>query len=168
MNQRLLVFVISIFFSFPAYAGVADFLNGVKLGQPLPQHDLQFIGAAPDTANKLLLIDFWATHCAPCVTSIPEVNALHDKFAPKGLLIIGLSDETEAKVKPFLEKHPMRYASAIEGSKSLQKALRIKAIPYAIFVDRNGKIVWRGQPDDITDELVESLLRLNAKVSIAK
>jgi cytochrome c biogenesis protein CcmG, thiol:disulfide interchange protein DsbE len=168
MNKRVLGFLLAVFVACPVHAGVADFLNGVKVGQPLPAHDIQFLGASPDTTDKLLLIDFWATHCAPCVTSIPEVNALHDKFAPKGLVIIGLSDEAEAKVKPFLAKHPMRYASAIEGPKSLQKALRIKAIPYAIFVDRKGKIVWRGQPDDITDELVESLLRADAKLSLAK
>ena len=96
------------------------------------------------------------------------MNALHDKYTAKGLVIIGLSDETEAKVKPFLVKYPMRYASAVEGTKSLKKELRIKAIPYSIFVDRAGKIVWRGQPDDITDKLIDSLLLTNVQVKAAK
>ena len=168
MNKRMLGFLLAAIITFPVQAGLADFLNGVKVGQQLPAHNFQFIGSVPDTSDKLLLIDFWATHCAPCITSIPEVNALHDKYAAKGLVIIGLSDETEAKVKPFLVKHPMRYASAIEGTQSLKKELRIKAIPYAIFVDRTSKIVWRGQPDDITDKLIDSLLLGNAKAKAAK
>ena len=97
----MLRFLLAAIITFPVHAGIADFLNGVKVGQQLPARNFQFIGSAPDTSDKLLLIDFWATHCAPCITSIPEVNALHDKYAAKGLVIIGLSDETEAKVKPF-------------------------------------------------------------------
>ena len=62
----------------------------------------------------------------------------------------------------------MRYASAVERTKSLKQELRIKAIPYAIFVDRTGKIVWRGQPDDITDKLIDSLLLTNVQVKAAK
>jgi thiol-disulfide isomerase/thioredoxin len=108
MNKQLSAFVFAALFTLAANAGIVDFLNGVKLGKPLPDNDLQYLGVPVVTIDKLLLIDFWATHCAPCVASIPDINALHDKFAPKGLVIIGVSDETEAKVKPFLVKHPMR------------------------------------------------------------
>jgi thiol-disulfide isomerase/thioredoxin len=159
MRKYLYALIFAALSALSANAGVVDFFNGVKLGKPLPENDLQYLGVPPVTTDKLLLIDFWATHCAPCVASISEINALHDKFAPKGLVIIGISDETEAKVKPFLLKHPMRYASAIEGSKSIHKALQIKALPYSIFVDGKGKIMWRGQPSEITDELVESMLK---------
>jgi thiol-disulfide isomerase/thioredoxin len=162
MHKYLSAFALAALFTVSADAGIVDFLNGVKLGKPLPENDLQYLGVPPVTTDKLLLIDFWATHCAPCVASIPEINALHDKFAPKGLVIVGVSGETEAKVKPFLVKHPMRYASAPEGAKSIQKALQIKALPYSIFVDGKGKIVWRGQPSEITDDVVESLLKKNS------
>jgi thiol-disulfide isomerase/thioredoxin len=167
MNKQLSAFVFAALFTLAANAGIVDFLNGVKLGKPLPDNDLQYLGVPVVTIDKLLLIDFWATHCAPCVASIPDINALHDKFAPKGLVIIGVSDETEAKVKPFLVKHPMRYVSALEGAKSIQKALQIKALPYSIFVDGKGKMVWRGQPSEITDDVVESLLKKNGE-AIAK
>jgi hypothetical protein len=72
--------------------------------------------------------------------------------------MIGVSPEPKALVASFMEKVPMHYASAVEGTPSLHKALRIRAVPYAIFVDRAGTIVWRGQPSEITEQLIESLL----------
>jgi thiol-disulfide isomerase/thioredoxin len=142
----------------PAQAGFVDIFNGVTVGAQLPKNDLVFLGAAPSTANNVRLIDFWATTCAPCRTSIPKLNALHQKYASKGLVMIGVSEESKEVVAPFLEKVPMHYAAAVEGMYSLHKALRIRALPYAIFVDRSGTIVWRGQPEEITEQLIESLL----------
>ena len=143
----------------PAQAGVADLINGVKVGAQLPMLDLHYVGAAPLLENRLLLVDFWATWCEPCRTSIPALNALQAKFAEKGLTVIGVTQESEKFVQPFLQMVPMHYASAADGNPSLYRALHIKALPYAMFVSPNGKIVWRGQPDEIDDDLVERLLR---------
>lgn len=144
-------------------ASFVDMFNGVNVGTALPAHEIRHVaGAVPDAAAKLRLIDFWSTTCAPCRTSIPQLNALHDKYASRGLALIGVSDEPADKVLPFLEKLPMRYAVAVEvdpaAPTSLHKSLRIRALPYAIFVDRGGVIVWRGQPEQIDAALVEALL----------
>lgn len=154
---------VALFAATPSHAGFVDLFNGVKVGTALPAHEIrQVAGAVPDAAAKLRLIDFWATTCAPCRTSIPQLNALHDKYASRGLALIGVTDEAADKVLPFLEKLPMRYAVAVEADPaaptSLHRSLRIRALPYAIFVDRRGIIVWRGQPEQIDDGLVEALL----------
>ena len=143
----------------PAQAGMADLINGVKVGAQLPTLDLHYFGSAPTVENRLLLIDFWATWCEPCRTSIPALNALQARFAEKGLSVLGVTQESENVVLPFLKLIPMRYASAADGDPSLFHALRIKALPYAIFVAPGGRIVWRGQPEEIDQALVESLLR---------
>lgn len=141
-----------------ARAGFVDIFNGVTVGAPVPRSELVFLATAPQTANRVQLIDFWATTCDPCRTTIPKLNTLHQKYAAKGLVIIGVSEESKETVTSFLNKVPIEYAAAVEGSSSLHKALRIRALPYAIFVDRSGTIVWRGQPADITETLIESLL----------
>jgi hypothetical protein len=53
----------------------------------------------------------------------------------------------------------MKYATAVEGTPSLHKALGIRAYPYAILVNPKGKIVWRGQPSELTDEFLANFLR---------
>ena len=142
----------------PAQAGMADLINGVKVGAQLPALDLHYFGSAPLQEGRLTLIDFWATWCEPCRTSIPALNALQARFAEQGLRVIGVTQESETLVAPFLKIVPMRYASAADGMPSLYQALHIKALPYAIFVTPGGKIIWRGQPDEIDDALVENLL----------
>nr|WP_295775823.1 TlpA disulfide reductase family protein [Rhodoferax sp.] len=142
-----------------ASAGLLDWYNGVKLDVPLPEHDLQFTtSAAPAMDGKLVLMDFWATWCAPCRESIPKLNTWNAAYGPKGLVVIGVSPETLELVTPFAQRMNMQYAVAVEGKKSIQKAFGIKGLPYAFFVNKAGKIVWRGSPTEITDQLIESLL----------
>jgi thiol-disulfide isomerase/thioredoxin len=158
MKRLLLGLSLAIALVSGAHAGFVNFINGVKVGTPVPANDLQFLGEAPELPNRVVLIDFWATWCEECRETIPKLNALHEKFANNGLVIVGVSQETKAEVIPLLEKLQMHYPLAVEGTKSLHKAFGIRAIPYAILVDRSGHVVWRGQPSEITDELVLSLL----------
>jgi thiol-disulfide isomerase/thioredoxin len=158
MKRLLLGFALAVALVSGSYAGLVDFINGVKIGASMPENGLQFLGVAPELAGHVQLVDFWATWCEECRESIPKLNALHDKFANKGLVIVGVSQETKEELAPFLIRLPMHYPTAVEGNRSLHKALGIRGIPYAMFVDRSSRIVWRGQPSEITDDLVLSLL----------
>lgn len=156
---RTIAFCLVALLSFaPAQASFVDMFNGVTVGTQLPRNDLVFLGATPPSGGRVQLIDFWASTCEPCRTSIPKLNALHQKYVSKGLVMIGVSEESKEIVASFLDKVPMQYTSAVEGAYSLHKALQIRALPYAIFVDRSGTIVWRGQSSEITEQLIESLL----------
>jgi thiol-disulfide isomerase/thioredoxin len=142
----------------PVRAGIMDWFNGASTGTDLPAHDARLVSGQLLLNPKLTLIDFWATWCAPCRNNVPHLNAVAEKYGPRGLSVLALSMEKVETVAPHLATWGMKYAVLAGGSNPLQTSLSIRALPYAILVDKSNKIVWRGQPEELTDVLVESQL----------
>jgi peroxiredoxin len=101
--------------------------------------------------GKAVLLDFWATWCKPCVKSMPALQKLHDKFAPKGFTVLGIStDEEKKKVKPFIEKHKIAYPILLDAEESpAWEIYKVKVIPMMFLIDAKGQIVkqWVGEAD---------------------
>ncbi|MBX3387048.1 MAG: TlpA family protein disulfide reductase [Phycisphaeraceae bacterium] len=116
-------------------------------GKPLPVAlgNEKFLGDAPDTAGKIIVIDFWATWCGPCVRAMPGLERLYQQNKAD-VVVIGLSDEPEGTVKPFLAKHKHEYPQAIDTKMTLYSAMGIRAIPHAIVISTDGHIRWQGNP----------------------
>lgn len=143
-------------------AGILDWFTGVKLGQVLPEFDAEYIDAEPSRNDRLLLVDFWATWCAPCRIEFPHLNKLHEAYTARGLEVVGLTKEPKVVVQAFLPKVDIRYKLGTGGAKPLQSTLGIKALPYAVLVGKDNKIVWRGQSSDLSATEIERYLRAAA------
>lgn len=93
----------------------ASFLSAqVRTGQPAPGiHVGEWVFNAPSdpsTKRKFVVLEFWATWCAPCIKAVPHLNDLHAKFADrKDLYFISISDEEPGKIRRTLQKVDMRY-----------------------------------------------------------
>ncbi|MDB6028805.1 MAG: alkyl hydroperoxide reductase [Verrucomicrobiales bacterium] len=111
----------------------------------------------PETKGKFVLIDFWATWCPPCRESIPELNKLHKQFGDK-LVVIGLSDESEADVRAMKDPK-IEYAIAIDTQARLKGAIHVEGIPHVILMDPNGIVRWEGVPGIAGHELTESVVQ---------
>jgi len=91
--------------------------------------------------GKVVLIDFWATWCGPCVYEIPGFIKLYDKYNERGLEIIGLSVDRDRKaVVDFAEKRGVNYPIAFADGEIQENYGGIRAIPVTVFVDREGRI----------------------------
>jgi thiol:disulfide interchange protein DsbD len=104
-------------------------------------------GGNIDTAalsGKVVVVNFWATWCVPCIQEIPGFNKLHKDFAGQGVAVLGISmdDEGAARVQPFLKKHPMDYPVGL-GSEALNKQYNLDQLPVTLVFDRTGKQVKR-------------------------
>lgn len=151
MNRReALLIATTLTVAGRASAGVMDWYNGVKVGAALPVFDTEQLGAAPPSEWKLRLIDFWATWCAPCREEFPHLNELYARFGSQGLALIGLTQEPRSVAEAFLPKVSIAYPVGAGGTRPLQKQLGIKALPYAVLVDKGNKIVWRGQASSMS------------------
>jgi peroxiredoxin/YHS domain-containing protein len=106
--------------------------------------------ALADLKGKVVLIDFWATWCKPCVKSMPAVDKIYAARKDQGFVALGLSiDEDTKKVAPFLKKKPVSYPILLDAAKEpTWAAYRVKAVPAMFLVDRSGQIVaqWTGEP----------------------
>jgi len=137
---------------------VACPLLAAQLGDPAaPLEIAEWVKGEPvDLAaakgKKIVVVEFWATWCGPCRTSIPHLTEMQKKFANRGVVFVGVSDETSAKVKPFVDQmgEKMDYTVAIDRdnktSEGYMKAFGVNGIPHAFIVDREGRIAWQGHP----------------------
>lgn len=145
-----------------AFAGSAQ-ARATKdnVGTQLGEIDVKYLDKQPEgaLAGKPMVVEFWATWCPPCRTSIPHLNAIHDKFKDKGLIVIGITDEDKKEVRDFRKEVPMNYLVATDEKARLKESLGINAIPHAVVVDKTGKIVWEGHPMQLKDSTIESVLK---------
>lgn len=112
--------------------------------------------------GKVVLVEFWATWCGPCVAGIPHLNELQSKYRGLGLRIISLTDEDRATVEAFQTraKAPIEYT--VGTGSVLSATYGVNGIPHAFLVGRSGKLLWDGHPaDPECEEKIE--LALEAK-----
>ena len=128
------------------------------VGQKLPSSSLNFVGTKPEMEGKPLLLEFWATWCPPCRTSIPHLNEIHAKFKDRGLQVVGVTDEPNAVIKKFQKDVPMDYAVATDTGGRLNEKMGVSSIPTAFLISKSGEVVWEGHPNRLTDGDIEKIL----------
>jgi thiol-disulfide isomerase/thioredoxin len=94
--------------------------------------------------GKVVVLEFWATWCPPCRTSIPHLIKLNREYKDKGVVFVSLTDEPRATVEPFAAQMKMDYA--IGGGSPTAGAYGVQGIPTAFIIDPAGRVAWEGHP----------------------
>lgn len=95
----------------------------------------------PDTAGKVVLVDFCASWCAPCRASFPAYSRLQQEFGPKGLVIIGVSIDTDPdKYQAMVKKLRPGFTVLNDPSHKLVSKVQVPSMPTSYLIDRSGHI----------------------------
>jgi peroxiredoxin len=92
-------------------------------------------------AGKVVLVNFWATWCPPCRKELPDLEALYQRFRSRGLVILAVSDEDAAKVRPFVAEHKLSYPVLLDPGRKVNDVFQMEGIPKSFVYGRDGKLV---------------------------
>lgn len=97
--------------------------------------------------GRLVVLNFWATWCPPCVEEMPELDALQGELRTRGVQIIGIGIDSAANIARFAAKSPMQYPLLVGGGEALPLLAAFGdtsgALPYTVAIAPDGRIVFR-------------------------
>ncbi len=98
-----------------------------------------------DHSGKVIVINFWATWCVPCVREMPSFESLYRRFRSKGLTILAVSlDKGDSKkVQEFVDKHRLSFPILLDTNGVAEKLYPSFTIPFTYVVDKLGRVVAR-------------------------
>jgi peroxiredoxin len=91
--------------------------------------------------GHVVLVNFWATWCPPCRKELPDLEALFQKYKGQGFIVLAISDEPEAKVKPFVDAQGINYPVILDPGDKVSELYKIDGIPKSFVYNRDGQLV---------------------------
>lgn len=113
--------------------------------------------------DKVYVVEFWATWCAPCIAAMPHLSELQEEYKDKGLVVIGLTTKTTdnptEKVAKFVEKNGKKFAyrfafcEELDTDKAYMDDAKQEGIPCSFVIGKDGAIAYIGHPSNLDDVL---------------
>lgn len=122
--------------------------GGTSLPMPAPDFQVATLNGEEFSLEghqgNVIIVNFWATWCGPCIIEIPDLQQLHETYADRGLAVIGVSveDGDENLVRDFMAEYGMTYPVAISMDLTEQFG-GVYGLPTTFVIDKNGQIVER-------------------------
>jgi len=142
-------------------------LHAASIGDPAPpvfvERWVKGIPVKIGPGTNIFVVEFWATWCGPCKQTIPHLTQLQQKYADKGVIVVGFSDEKPETVQPFVAAQGgnMDYRVAVDSSRrtfnNWMKAFGENGIPHAFVVGTNGQVLWHDHPNSGLDQALKRI-----------
>ncbi len=139
----------------PRTGDVAPAIHLAKVVQGPELADINF----ESLKGKIVVLEFWATWCAPCIDSIPHLNELADHFEGQPVQFISIAKrDSLAKVKKLLKRKPIKGWVALDENDKTSSAYGANSIPHSAIIGKDGKIVGFFYPRRITEQVLQNII----------
>jgi thiol-disulfide isomerase/thioredoxin len=120
-------------------------MESVLVGKPAPPIELDLLDGKKfrlaDCKDKIVLLDFWASWCGPCLQAMPQVDAVAHEFAADGVQLVAINlQETPERIRTALERLKLETAVALDQDGRIAERYGATAIPQTVIIDKEGKV----------------------------
>src|SRR5262249_54227308 len=117
----------------------------------------------PEPKGQVVVLEFWATWCGPCIAAIPHLNDLADHFRDRPVRLVAITDEEPGVIRRFLARTPMRGWVGL-GDEATFAAYGVRERPRTVVVGPDGRVAAVTTPNNLTPELLVAVLAGRADV----
>jgi thiol-disulfide isomerase/thioredoxin len=114
--------------------------------------------------GKIVIMDFWATWCGPCIRAMPDLQKLHDKFKSRGVEVFGVNAWEESNAAAYMKQRGFTYNLLLKGEE-IGKLYNVSTLPSMYIIGIDGKIIYHatGLPKDVESFLEDYLKRVDSQ-----
>ncbi len=117
--------------------------SAIETREPAPDFSLELFDGSTfrlsDHKGKPILINFFASWCAPCKEEIPDLENIGQEYAPKGVVFLAIAvNDSEEKARTFLHELGLSFPAGIDKTNSIQESFGVYGLPTTYFIDKEG------------------------------
>lgn len=146
MTKSLLLSAMLLLAAFGGASAARLIEDAPRVGYRAPKFESRNVAGAPvklaDFNGRVLLVNFWASWCAPCIAEFPDLAKLQASFPVTQFTVVALSQDTELEdVAAFLKEHPVNFPVVVDDEQQISRVYKVRGLPASYLIGANGVVV---------------------------
>jgi peroxiredoxin len=120
-------------------------MAAVTPSAPAPDFTLHSLGGTnlrlQEQRGRVVMVNFWATWCAPCRQEMPQLNKLYDKYRASGFVLLGVNiDDDAGRAAEVATKLGLKFPVLLDTDKAVSRSYELSSMPTTVLIDRDGRV----------------------------